>query len=141
MLDRRHSSRECWNPGARDGKYTTSTFSALTFHGFWISALPAKMTSGCTTITIPVIPAGRTGTQWPGMESTQHLHSQHLPSMGSGSRRSPPCQDDERLRYHHKTVIPAGSAGIQRPGMGSTQHLHSQHLPFMDSGSRQSLPR
>jgi len=26
------------------GEYTTSTLSALTFHGFWISAIPAKMT-------------------------------------------------------------------------------------------------
>jgi len=41
----RHSSRDCWNPVTRDGKYTISTFPALTFHGFWISAIPAKMTS------------------------------------------------------------------------------------------------
>jgi len=29
----------------RDGKYIISTFPALTFHGFWISAFPTKMTS------------------------------------------------------------------------------------------------
>jgi len=56
-----HSSRERWNPVTWDEKYTASTFSAFTFHRLWISAIPAKMTSSYTTITISVIPAGSTG--------------------------------------------------------------------------------
>jgi len=59
----RHSSRERWNPVTRDGEYTISISPALTFHGFWISAFPAKMTSSYTNTTIPVIPAGNAGIQ------------------------------------------------------------------------------
>jgi len=101
MLDRRHSSRECWNPVTRDGKYTTSTFSALTFHGSWISAIPAKMTSGCKTTQHPSFQQGvleSRGQRWE--VHNIYILSTYLPwilDLGA------PCQDDERLHNHHNT--------------------------------------
>jgi len=97
----RHSSRDCWNPVTRDGKYTISISPALTFHEFWISAIPAKMTSSYTNTTIPVIPAGNVESSDQGWEAHNiYIPNTHLPwILDLGNL----CQDDELLYNHHNT--------------------------------------